>query len=235
MSSAVTPERFATGRTFDEYVSYVGSAENLARQASGGGQRQDMSAVFRRGYESQKLNEAQSDAIEWLAAQPNGPKKILVISEDWSSDCQREVPTVARIAEAGGMELRIFNRDGARFSASQTPSLEEFPDSNADLMSEFLNHKNGQTWQSIPVIVFYTKDLEHLYTFIEYPAIYEKDRLVVDYIRGPRPGESQEETLARGGKEFTELRQSPFWKIWTSAAVDEMISALQRRVLLGAV
>jgi len=235
MPSAVTPERFASGMTFDEYVQYIGSAENLAREGSGGAKRQDMSAVFRSGYENRKLNEAQVDAIEWLAAQPNGPAKMLVISEDWSSDCQRDVPTAARIAEAGGMELRIFRRDGAKFSDAQVPSLEAAPDSNADLMSEFLNHKNGQTWQSIPVIAFFTKDLEHLYTFIEYPAIYDKDRLVVEYIRGPRPGETPEETAARGGKEFGELRQSPFWQIWTSAAVDEMISALQRRVLLGAV
>ena len=34
--SVVTPERFAKGRTFDEYVKYVGSPENLAREAFGG-------------------------------------------------------------------------------------------------------------------------------------------------------------------------------------------------------
>ena len=33
--SAVTPERFAKGRSVDEYVTYVGSAENLARGAFG--------------------------------------------------------------------------------------------------------------------------------------------------------------------------------------------------------
>ena len=27
-----------------------------------------------------------------IAAQPDGPAKILVISEDWSSDCRRDVP-----------------------------------------------------------------------------------------------------------------------------------------------
>ena len=32
--SLVTPERFAEGRTFDEYVKYAGSAENLAREVS---------------------------------------------------------------------------------------------------------------------------------------------------------------------------------------------------------
>src|SRR5580704_410140 len=35
--SVVTPERFAKGRTFDEYLKYAGSAENLAREAFGGG------------------------------------------------------------------------------------------------------------------------------------------------------------------------------------------------------
>jgi hypothetical protein len=221
--------------TFEEYVAYIATPENLAREGSGGVKRQDMSAVFRAGYENTTLNEAQTDALEWLAAQPNGPAKMLVISEDWSSDCQRDVPTAARVAEALGAELRVFRRDGQKFSAAQVPSLADAPDSNADLMSEFLNHKNGQTWQSIPVIAFFTKGLEHLYTFIEYPAIYDKDRLVVGYIRGPRPGETPEETATRGGKEFGELRQGPFWKVWTSAAVDEMISALQRKVLLGAV
>src|SRR5262245_32111479 len=34
--SAVTPGRFAKGMTFDEYVRYAGSAENLAREAFGG-------------------------------------------------------------------------------------------------------------------------------------------------------------------------------------------------------
>ena len=33
--SVVTPERFAKGMTFDEYVKYTGSAENLAREAFG--------------------------------------------------------------------------------------------------------------------------------------------------------------------------------------------------------
>jgi hypothetical protein len=33
--SDVTPERFARGMTFDEYVRYAGSPENLAREAWG--------------------------------------------------------------------------------------------------------------------------------------------------------------------------------------------------------
>ena len=33
--SVVTPERFAKGMTFDEYVKWAGSPENLAREAFG--------------------------------------------------------------------------------------------------------------------------------------------------------------------------------------------------------
>jgi hypothetical protein len=141
---------------------------------------------------------------------------------------------LARVAEAGGMELRIFTRDGRRFSASARPSLAEAPDSNADLMAEFLNDKNGQTWQSIPVAVFYTKDLEYLYHYTEFPAIYHKDRLVQGHIRSPRPGETNEETRTRADREFGALQQSPFFRLWASAAVDEIISALHRRLVVGA-
>ena len=64
---------------------------------------------------------------------------MLVISEDWSSDCRRDVPTFARIAAETGMDLRVFNRDGQVISVANVPSLEEAPDSNADLMAQFLN------------------------------------------------------------------------------------------------
>src|SRR6185369_16806276 len=155
-NSVVTPERFASGMTFDQYVAYVGTPENLKREGSGR-PRSDMTANLRAGHAAARLDDAQTAAIKWLASRPNGPAKILVISEEWSSDCRRDVPMLARLAEAGGLELRIFRRDGQRFSSSHRPTLAEAPDSNADLMAEFLNSKNGQTWQSIPVAVFYTK------------------------------------------------------------------------------
>ena len=88
-TSVVTPERFASGMTFDQYVAYVGSPENLKREGSGGRPRSDMTANLRAGYAAAKLDEAQTAAITWLASQPNGPAKVLVISEEWSSDCRR--------------------------------------------------------------------------------------------------------------------------------------------------
>ena len=109
-TSVVTAERFATGLTFDEYVRYAGSPENLEREAGWwlGPVRQDLSGLLRAWYERSRLSAAQAAAIQWLARQPDGPARILVISEEWSSDCRRDVPILARLAEAGGLELRIF-------------------------------------------------------------------------------------------------------------------------------
>ena len=209
--TVVTPERYASGMTFEEYLAYVASPENLRREASAaaGERRRDWSGWMRSWYDSLRLSDAQTAAIRWLAAQPEGPRRILVISEEWSSDCRRDVPMLQRLAEAGGLELRIFRRDGQRFGRSQRPSLAEAPDSNADLIAEFLNEKRGETWQSIPVAVFYTADLRYLYHYIEYPRIYDKDGLVYGHIRVPRPGETPEATGARVEREFAALQASP--------------------------
>lgn len=232
--TVVTPERYASGMTFEQYLQYVASPENLGREGGANGERRrDWSEWMRSWHDSVRLSEPQAAAIRWLAAQPDGPAKILVIAEEWSSDCRRDIPMLQRLAEVGGLELRIFRRDGQRFGRSQRPTLAEAPDSNADLMAEFLNEKRGETWQSIPVVVFYTADLRYLYHFIEYPRIYDKDRLVYGHIRVPRPGETPEATDARIGREFGALQASPFFRIWASAAVDEMLSALHERVVLG--
>src|SRR2546428_9849199 len=163
---AVTAERFSQGMTFDRYVRYTGTPENLAREAGWwlGPKRMDFSGLLRSRYDSTRLTDAQLRAIRWLPAPPDGPAKILVISEEWSSDCRRDVPALARLAEAGGMELRIFPRDGKKMSRSNRPIPDESP--NADLMAEFLNEKSGQTFQSIPVAVFYDQDLRELYRYI---------------------------------------------------------------------
>jgi thiol-disulfide isomerase/thioredoxin len=231
--SVVTPERFAAGMTFAQYLAFIGTPENLGREGSRGEPRRDWTAHIRAWYEANRLSEPQAAAMKWLANRPDGPAKVLVISEEWSSDCRRDVPMLARLAEAGGLDLRIFTRDGRTFSRSQNPSLAEAPDSNADIMAEFLNVKNGQTWQSIPVAVFYTKDLEYLYHYVEYPAIYHKDRLVNGHIRAARPGETPGQTRERSDREFLALQQSPLFRIWACAGADEILSALHERLTMG--
>lgn len=227
--SVVTPERYAKGMGFDEYVKFVATPDNLEREGSLG-PRKDWSGFLRESYDRARLTDAQVGAVRWLAAQPKAPKKILVLSEEWSSDCRRDVPLLARLAEAGGMELRIFPRDGQRVGRDPKPNPSESP--NADLMAEFLNEKNGQTWQSIPVAVFHTNDLEYLYHYVEFPAIYHKDR-VVAAIRAARPGETAEQTTERGTRDFFALQASPFFHLWACAGIDEILSALHERLVVG--
>jgi hypothetical protein len=238
--SIVTPERFAKGMTFDEYLKYTGSPENLAREAWGGyfpdggsipTARKDNSAVFRERYRQVLPSEQQAAAIKWLAAQPDGPARVLVISEDWSSDCRRDVPMLARLAEAGGLELRIFTRDGQKVLGTRRPDPSRYPDGNHDIMLEFLNEKNGGQWASVPVAVFYTRDLRELHRYVEYPAIYHKD-VIRGHQQRARPGETEGQAKERDRQEFLAMQASPFFGIWASAAIDEILSALFEKLTL---
>ena len=167
----VTPERFARGMTIAQYLDFIGTPENLAREAGWwlGPQRHDFSGPLRARYERARLSEAQTAAIRWLAAQPHGPARILVISEEWSSDCRRDMPMLARLAEAGGLELRIFTRDGQ--TVGREPRANPADSPNADPWPRFI-------------------------------------------------------------RDWGALQQSPFWWMWASAGIDEILSALHERQLV---
>jgi hypothetical protein len=157
---------------------------------------------------------------------------MLVISEEWSSDCRRDVPVLARLAEAGGLELRIFTRDGQKILGTRRPDPAVAPDANHDLMLAYMNEKGGSEWASVPVAVVYTRDFRELCRYIEYPQIYHKDS-----IRGrqqaARPGETEAQAKERGLREFLALQASPFFDVWACAAVDEILSALYEKLVVG--
>ena len=216
----MTPERFANGMTFDDYVKFTGSPENLGREGfdirrfSLTRPRVDWSGFLRERHARAHLTVEQTAAIKWLASQPGGPAKLLVISEDWSSDCRRDVPYLARLAEAGRLELRIFARDGDAMMKG-APDPAQSP--NADLMLAFMNEKNDQRFATIPVAVFYTGDFTELYRYIEYPAIYHKDR-VIGHLR-------------KTGGDIGALLESPFYDVWAHAGIAEILSALHERLV----
>jgi hypothetical protein len=240
-TSVVTAQRFAKGRTFDEYLKYVGSPENLAREAFGSyhpdagsiaAPRRDNSTIFRDRYARARLSDSQTAAIKWLASQPGGPANILVISEDWSSDCRRDVPMLARLAEAGGLSLRIFNRDGQRILWQRRPEPAAAPDANWDLMLEFMNAKDGGEWASLPAVGVYSSDFRLLCRYLEYPSMYHKDR-IRGRMQAARSGESKEQARERYTREFAALQASPFFDLWASAMIDEILSALHEKVAVG--
>ena len=228
----MTRARFARGMTFAEYVKFIGTPENLAREGStlaGAAPRKDWSAFLQERHAKTRLTDAQAASIKWLAGQPGGPANVLVISEEWSSDCRRDVPYLQRLAEAGGLELRIFTRDGQRLLGGQPDPADS---TNADLVRAYMNRVDGNEYESIPVAVFFDRDFNELHRYIEFPSIYHKDRLVAK-VRGPRAGETAEQTKVRGGRDFFAMLETPFYDVWASAGIDEILSALHERQVLA--
>lgn len=226
----VSRERFAQGMTFDQYVKLISTPENLRREGSFNRPRKDYGDFFRQAYESTRLSDVQQDALKWINAQPAAPAKVLVVSEDWSSDCRRDVPVIARLAATAGWELRIFTRDAHKITSTPVPDPKEQP--NADVVAPFLKTRDGQTFQSIPIAAFFTRDFQHLYTYLEFPSIYHKDR-VRPSLRAPLPGESKEQAAERGLEAFFAFQDSPFFKIYAHAAADEIIAMLHERLRVG--
>ena len=140
---------------------------------------------------------------------------------------------VIGLIAALGMWLLRREKGGPPVARQPAPPVKPEPDSpNADLMAEFLNHRGGQTFQSIPVIVFYTEDLRLLYRYTEFPAVYHKDRIRGSF-SSARPGETSEQTKQRANKEFMEMLGSPFFDVWRAAALDEWTAMLYERLRVG--
>ena len=93
--SVVTPERFAQGLSYEEYISKI--EKNKDR--------------FQANYEGATVSEEDAAALRALVQKENGPAKMLVLGEDWCPDVYRGMPVLAKIAEVSGMEMRVFPRD----------------------------------------------------------------------------------------------------------------------------
>ncbi len=205
-SSVVTPERFAQGHDWDTYLSYIGSEENLNRPGPYGGARSDNSGRFTRNIEQYALKPEQAEALRALPAH-----KVLVLGEDWCPDVYRGLPVVAAMCAAAGWELRIFQRDDHK-----------------DMMAEFPNVKDGQEFDSIPVVVFYTADgFEEVARWIERPRLAEETMLAIGREFTRREGESDDEMRARLRQRYRNLQSSDEWDDWRHASVDEMLALLQ--------
>lgn len=83
----------------------------------------------------------------------------------------------------------------------------------------------------MPVAVFFDRNFTELYRYVEYPAVYHKDR-VIGHLRAVRPGETEEQANARGGREIGALLESPFFDVWAQAGIVEILSALHERLLI---
>jgi hypothetical protein len=160
-TSVVTSARFAQGLT---YASFLAQAVvNVDK--------------FEQNYKTAPLSTEDLAFFKRAASQPGGPAKILAIAEAWCGDVYRELPTIAKIAEATGMELRVFLRD-----------------ENPDIMDEFLSNEGKS--RAIPVFVFYTADLQYITHFTERSAMAHRELAeIVDQVKA-QIGLAKEVTFA---------------------------------------
>ena len=93
--SVVTPERFAKGMTWSEWMEHI----------------QRNKEKFQYNYDETHVSAADAAKLKALAERDSGPAEVLVLGEDWCPDVFRGLPVIVRIAEAAGIEFRAFPRD----------------------------------------------------------------------------------------------------------------------------
>jgi hypothetical protein len=93
--SVVTPERFAQGLTYADYLGRV----KVNRDK------------FDQYYNNFQVATDAAEALRRLAQHPKGPAKMLILGEEWCPDVFRGMPTAVRMAEVVGMEVRVFPSD----------------------------------------------------------------------------------------------------------------------------
>ena len=191
-TSVVTPERFAQGLTYAEWMKAID--RNQAR--------------FEENYEGTTVSDDDARALRELVARPDGPARCLALGEPWCPDVFRGLPVIARIAEASGMELRVF-----------------FRDQHKDIMSEFLNRGEHE---SIPTVVFYTRDHTHIAHWIERPQLANDQMPELRKITEPlgNPDISQEERQQHI-QAYVEFQHGPIWGGWRDATIREVRELLE--------
>ncbi len=188
--SVVTRERFASGLTYQDYMAQVKvNKEN-----------------FLNFYTSAQLSAEEASFFVQASHTREGIGKILVLGEDWCPDVTRGLPVAVRIAEAAGIELRMFPRD-----------------TNMDIMNEFLNR--GE-FASIPVIVFYTNDLNEICHWIERPEVANRDMTQIrEQIQKDMPTASEQEI-----RNALRLRMVGKYPEWQKESVREMRQMLAAKL-----
>jgi hypothetical protein len=190
--SVVTPERYATGISYEQWMASIDRNQEK----------------FVENYGGADPDPGDVAAIKALMALPDGPAKCLAIGEAWCPDVVRGMPTMARLAEATGLDLKIV-----------------FRDQNLDIMNEFLY--KGE-FQSIPTFVFYTSDHRYIGHWIERAQKARDEMPLLRAISTKMRDESlSEEERKQHAAEYEAFQRGPVWAGWRDAQVREIRELLE--------
>ena len=185
-TTVVTPQRFAQGFSYDEYLAQI--KVNKLR--------------FQQYYDDFEPDEGQVARFRDLTKRARGPVKVLAIGEDWCPDVYRGLPTMAKLADSAGVEVRVFPRD-----------------SHLDVMNEFL--KEGK-YQSIPVFVFYSEGFDYICHWIERPEVADRESVEIEAaIREENPELDDRKFGIERRKRVSQ--RFPDWQQATVREINEML------------
>ncbi len=131
-TTAITAQRYSQGFTHEDYLNQLGDTRQRFTVHE---------AAFR-------LTSTDAQFFKDIV-QRFGHIKVVAIVEDWCPDVHRGLPVMAAIAQASGMDMRVFPRD-----------------KNLDIMGLYLNQGK---FMSIPVFAFFNQNLNPLCHWIERP------------------------------------------------------------------
>jgi hypothetical protein len=183
----VTPERFASALTYQQYI----------------GQIENNKGEFDANYQGTTVSDDSKKQLQALVAKANGPKKLLVLGEDWCPDVYRGMPVLARLAEAAGIEMKVLPRD-----------------QNLEIMNQYLN--KGE-FQSIPCALFYTGGMDLILVWHERP---QKANDQMPEMRKLYEGRTREEAA----DDVAAFRKGPIWAGWRDATIAELTQMLAEKV-----
>ena len=191
----VTRERLAQGISYKEWMEQIDRNQDK----------------FADNYDGVQLNADDVAAIKALMAKDGGPATCMAIGEPWCPDVFRGLPVAAKLAEATGLDLKIF-----------------FRDQNIDIMDEFLY--KGE-FQSIPTLVFYDKDMNELGVWHERAQKARDEMPQLSAITSKmRNQELSEEERQKYMQEYAAFQKGPIWGGWRDAEVKEIRALLEAAI-----
>jgi len=189
-------ESVVTRERFDQGMTWAEWMAHIKRNVS----------KFQHNYDNTTVSADDAAGLRAVSESVDGPARVLVLGEDWCPDVFRGLPVLVRMAEAAGWEFKAFPRD-----------------ENLDIMAEFL--KDGEH-QSIPAVVFYTRDHQYITHWIERPAKAEAE---LDQMRKLFDGLDREKDVQEMRRRNDEFQEGPVWASWRDATIAEIRALLEEK------